>query len=95
MVCVPCIFVGLAIVIWCKYVEPYVKPIYERVCRSYPQFRVVGNQLALLLGFIERCAEKLGLRMPQSCPMPKKSNRNGTPKVTEELHSSAPTVHSE
>ncbi|CAF1523267.1 unnamed protein product [Adineta steineri] len=73
MVCVPCIFVGLAIVIWCKYLEPYVKPIYERLCQYYPPLRVVGNQMGVWAGKVEKFGEKFGIRMPESCPMPKKN----------------------
>jgi len=74
MVCVPCIFVGLAIVIWCKYLEPYIKPIYERLCQYYPPLRIVGDQMGVWAGKVEKFGEKFGIRMPQSCPMPKKTN---------------------
>ena len=74
MVCIPCIFVGLAIVIWCKFLEPYVKPIYQRLCQYYPPLRSVGDQIGVWAGKIEKFGEKIGIRMPQSCPMPKKNN---------------------
>jgi hypothetical protein len=74
MVCVPCIFVGLAIVIWCKFLEPYLRPVYERLCQLYPPLRAVGDQAGVWLGKVEKFGEKIGIRMPQSCPMPKKNN---------------------
>ncbi|CAF0954165.1 unnamed protein product [Rotaria sordida] len=77
MVCVPCIFIGLAIVIWFKYLEPYVKPIYERLCQYFPSLRIVGDQIGVWAGKIEKFGEKIGIRMPESCPMPKK-NKNAS-----------------
>ena len=74
MVCVPCIFVGLAIVIWCKYLEPYVRPLYERLCQIYPPFRIVGDQIGIWATKVEKFGEKIGIRMPESCPMPKKKS---------------------
>ncbi|CAF1407617.1 unnamed protein product [Rotaria sp. Silwood1] len=74
MVCVPCIFVGLAIVIWCKFLEPYIKPIYDRLCQYYPPLKIVGDQIGVWTEKIEKFGEKIGIRMPQSCPMPKKNN---------------------
>jgi len=72
MVCVPCIFVGLAIVIWCKFLEPYIRPIYEKLCQYYPPLRIVGTQLQLWGTKLEQFGEKIGIRLPQSCPMPKR-----------------------
>jgi hypothetical protein len=72
MVCVPCIFVGLAIVIWFKFLEPYIRPIYEKLCQYYPPLRGLGDLLAIWMGKLEKFAEKFGIRMPESCPMPKK-----------------------
>ncbi|CAF1239957.1 unnamed protein product [Rotaria magnacalcarata] len=79
MVCVPCIFVGLAIVIWCKFLEPYIRPIYERLCQYYPPFRIIGDQMGTWAGKIERFGEKFGIRMPESCPMPKKNKNLSKP----------------
>jgi hypothetical protein len=33
---------------------------------------VVGNQMGVWAGKLEQFGEKIGIRMPQSCPMPKK-----------------------
>jgi hypothetical protein len=72
MVCVPCIFVAIAIVIWCKFLEPYIRPIYEKLCQYYPPLRSVGNQIGVWAGKVEKFGEKIGIRMPESCPMPKR-----------------------
>lgn len=78
MVCVPCIFVGLAIVIWCKYLEPYVKPVYNRLCQIYPPLKCLGDQIGIWATKLEKFGEKFGIKMPESCPMPKKKSTKPT-----------------
>ncbi|CAF1318285.1 unnamed protein product [Adineta ricciae] len=60
------------IVIWCKFLEPYIRPIYERLCQYYPPLRIVGTQLGVWGEKLEQFGAKFGIRMPESCPMPKK-----------------------
>ena len=80
--------VGSAIVIWCKFLEPYVKPIYDRLCQYYPPLRSVGDQTGVWAGKIEKFGKKIGIRMPQSCPMLEENNRNknDSSKVTQSFH---------
>lgn len=92
MVCVPCIFVGLAIVIWCKFLEPYVRPIYERLCQYYPPLRCIGEQITLWGQRLETFGEKIGIRLPESCPMPKK-NKNNASKVIHSIIRGAHLFH--
>ena len=74
MVCVPCIFVGLAIVIWCKFLEPYVRPIYEKLCQFYPPLRVVGNQMGVWAGKLEQFGEKIWYSYATIMPNAKEKN---------------------
>ena len=70
MVCVPCIFLGLAMVVCCKFIDPYMKPLYQSLCRRCPTIKTIADRLTNV-GI--KLAEKLSIRMPDACPMGKQN----------------------
>ncbi|CAF1106458.1 unnamed protein product [Didymodactylos carnosus] len=74
MVCVPCIFIGIGIYVWYKFIEPYVRPLYNQLVIKFPFIKPYGDFLGEKIGQacqkLEQFGEKIGIRMPQSCPRP-------------------------